>query len=327
MATRNVVLLLASQLTAEQFPRLAPRFAEHGLELRMGEVPTLRSGGPGRDDGARQDSTGQDDVVGILAPPVSPMDAAGIATYPNLRVVATPSVGQDHIDVDAAAAHGVAVANAKGYNAQEVAEYTLAAILSLAKDLPRAGAATRAHIWDAGRTRALMLSDCTVGLVGFGDIARRVAVMVAGLGMRVVVWNRSPIDHFPEARGVERAETVEEAARAADVLSLHVPLTEQTRHLVDAALIAQMRPGAAVVNTGRGALVDTAALRDAVQSGHLRGAVVDVLAPEPPDWDAEPAADCDAILLTPHMAWLSEGSHHRGFDTAAAQIIDALTAS
>jgi phosphoglycerate dehydrogenase-like enzyme len=171
-----------------------------------------------------------------------------------------------------------------------------------------------------------MLSETTVGLVGFGAVARRMVPMLVGLGMRVVVWNRSDISLYPEAADVSSLPTTAEVVRQADVLSLHVALTDQTRHLVDADLLALMKPDSAIVNTGRGGLVDTAALRDAVESGHLRGAVLDVLADEPPDWQTEPAVGVDAIELTPHMAWLSEGSRNRGFDTAARAIVDAVGA-
>ncbi len=306
--SRPAVVILPNFMTAEEFPRLAPRFREHGLETWTAA-----------DDG---DSA---DVVAILAPPVCPVDAATMDRFPNLRVIATPSVGLDHVDVVAARERGIVVASAKGYNSGEVAEYTLAAVLMLAKDVVRSSAAVRRHVWDAASTAPLMLAECTVGLIGFGDIARRTSRMLTGLGMSVLVWNRSGIDRYPESRDVVVCDTVEEVAGRVDVLSLHVPLTEQTRHLVDAGLIARMKPGAGIVNTGRGGLVDTAALRAAVEEGRLRGAVLDVLDHEPPDWDGEPAVDADGILVTPHTAWLSAGSHHRGFDTAAGHIIEACS--
>lgn len=303
-------------MSVEQFPRLAPVFADEGLDLRL-----VDHGGDPVDDGGQVEAG---EVVGIMAPPASAIDAATMDRYPNLRVISTPSVGQDHIDVAAARERGIAVGNAKGYNADEVAEYALTAILTLVKDLPRATAGTRAHVWDVGRTHMRMLSETTVGLVGFGEVARRMVPMLVGLGMRVVVWNRSDISLYPEAADVSSLPTTAEVVRQADVLSLHVALTDQTRHLVDADLLALMKPDSAIVNTGRGGLVDTAALRDAVESGHLRGAVLDVLADEPPDWQTEPAVGVDAIELTPHMAWLSEGSRNRGFDTAARAIVDAV---
>ncbi|WIY83544.1 NAD(P)-dependent oxidoreductase [Propionimicrobium sp. PCR01-08-3] len=267
MPIRRVVLLFPNPMSVEQFPRLAPRlaprFAEHRPELRLVDL-----GGNVLDDGGLVDPL---DVVGIMAPPASPIDAATMDRYPDLRVISTPSVGQDHIDVDAARARGIAVGNAKGYNADEVAEYALTAILTLAKDLPRATADTRAHAWDVGRTHMRMLSETTVGLAGFGEVARRMVPMLVGLGMRVVVWNRSDVSRYPEAADVSSLPTIEEVARQTDVLSLHVALTDQTRHLVDSDLLAQMKPDSAIVNTGRGGLVDTAALRQAVESGSCAG--------------------------------------------------------
>ncbi|MCI1747100.1 MAG: NAD(P)-binding domain-containing protein [Acidipropionibacterium sp.] len=308
---RPAVLLLPNFMTAEEFPRLAPRFSEHGLETRL-----------------EDDDYDPADIVAILAPPVCPVDGVAMAQFPNLKIISTPSVGQDHIDLAAARARGVSVTTAKGYNSQEVAEYTLAAVLMLAKDIVRSSADVRGGVWEAQRTSPLLISECTVGLVGFGEVARRVAVLLTGLGMPVLVWNRSDISRYPESRGVEAVASLEELAARADVVSLHVPLVAGTRHLVDADLLARMKPGAGLVNTGRGGLVDTAALRAAVEKGKLRGAVLDVLDQEPPRWSdeqGEPALDCDGVLVTPHIAWLSAGSRHRGFDTAAAHIIEVCS--
>lgn len=313
---RPAVLLLPNFMTAEEFPRLSPRFAEHGLETRL--------------EGDDYDPA---DIVAILAPPVCPVDGDTMAHLPNLRIIATPSVGQDHIDLAAAAARGISVTTAKGYNSQEVAEYTLAAVLMLAKDIVRSSADVRGRVWEARRTSPLLISECTVGLVGFGEVARRVAVLLTGLGMPVLVWNRSDISRCPESGGVGTVASLEELAARADVISLHVPLAPATRHLIDAALLARMKDGAGLVNTGRGGLVDTAALRDAVSAGRLRGAVLDVLDHEPPRWGegdsggkGEPALDCDGILITPHIAWLSAASLHRGFDIAARHIVEVCSA-
>lgn len=300
------VVVLGGAIAHDEAERLRARLAGHGLAVESGRLETL------------DDSRG---VVALIAIPACPVDAATIARLPDLRVVATPSVGTDHVDLAAAAAAGVAVASAPGYNALEVAEYTLTAVLMLLKDLPTGERLVAERRWDARRTSPRALADATVGLVGFGTIARHVARLLHTLGVHTLVWNRSDIAGRPGAELVEAVPDIADLLARSDVVSLHVQLTDQTRHLVDADFLARMRPGAGLVNTGRGGLVEPTAVVRALRDGRLRGVVLDVLDPEPPDWAGDPLLTAPGVLVTPHQAWLTDGSRHRGFDIAADHVI------
>lgn len=224
---------------------------------------------------------------------------------PNLRLISRVGIGYDMIDVDAATARGIAVANTPSYCIEEVAAHTVAMIMTQARGLPAYDRAVRAGTWKAVDARPLAVrpSTTTVSVLGFGRIGSLVARGLRGLGFRVLVADPyAPADAVREA-GCEPVEIPDAIARA-DILTLHVPLTDATRHLIDAAALATMTPGAVIVNTCRGPLIDEDALAASLRDGHLGGAALDVFAGEPLAADS-PLRDLEQVLLTPHAAWYS----------------------
>lgn len=241
-------------------------------------------------------------------------DASVFAAAKRLRVVARYGVGTDTVDLDAADRHGVTVTNTPGANTVAVAELTFGLMLALARDLPGAVAATRAGGWR--RSRGWELSGKTLGLIGLGRIGRAVAVRATAFGLHV-------IGHDPfagEVTGVERVG-LDELWPRADVLSLHLGLNDSTRHVVDADVLRRCKPGAVLVNTARGGLIDEHALADALRSGHLAGAAVDAFEHEPPNDSS--LLDLPTFLPTPHLgATTREAVHHMG--VAAAKSVIAV---
>ena len=232
------------------------------------------------------------------------IDAAALAAADGLRVVARYGVGVDNVDLAAAAARGVVVTNTPGANARSVAELTVALLLLLARPVLRAAAETRAGGWP--RLPGLSLAGKTVGLVGFGAIGRQTARLLAGFDCRLLAHDPLLNEATAAALGV-RAATLDELLAASDFVSLHAPVTPATRGMVDAAFLARMKPGAALLNTARGELVDEAALLDALTSGRLRGAALDAFAAEPPVGD-NPLLALPNVIATPHMGAHTDGA-------------------
>ncbi|MCD7101308.1 NAD(P)-dependent oxidoreductase [Pseudoclavibacter sp. 13-3] len=252
----------------------------------------------------------------LLAAPASPVDGRFLCGIAGLRAVATPSVGVDHIDIGAAQALGITVCSAPGYNATEVAEYALSGILLLLKDLLRGAATVADREWRCRQLEPIALQDAVVGLIGFGTIARRLAVQLHELDVRTLVWNRSAIDRYPESSHVEFCASMQDLVATCDVVSLHVPLTNSTANMVGPQFLTWMKAGSGLVNTARGGLIDATAVADALHRQHLRGAVLDVLEHEPPLWQTDPLLSAPHALVTPHQAWLTPGSRYRGWDVA-----------
>jgi glyoxylate reductase len=238
-------------------------------------------------------------VAAIVTDPSVPVDADLLdEAGSSLAVVANFGVGYDNIDLDAARARGVRVTNTPGVLTNATAELAVALMLAAARRIAEADATVRSGEWarsDAGEPIGRELAGATVGLVGFGRIARRVAELLRGFDVRLLVTSRSSSAPPP---GVERLELPELLA-ASDFVSVHVPLATETRHLIDANALAAMKPGAILVNTSRGAVVDTTALIDALRSGHLGAAGLDVYEDEPhvpPDLRELPGT-----VLLPHI--------------------------
>ncbi|MGO4489403.1 C-terminal binding protein [Microbacterium sp. 2RAF4] len=224
---------------------------------------------------------------------------------PKLRIISRVGIGYDMVDVEAATARGIAVANTPSYCIEEVAAHTIAMIMSQARGLSAYDRAVRAGTWKAVDARPLAVrpSATTVSVLGFGRIGSMVARGCRALGFRVLVADPfAPADAVREA-GCEPVEIAEAVARA-DILTLHVPLTDDTRHLIDAAALATMKPGAVVVNTCRGPLIDEEALAASLRAGHIGAAALDVFAGEPLAAES-PLRELDQVLLTPHAAWYS----------------------
>jgi phosphoglycerate dehydrogenase-like enzyme len=247
-----------------------------------------------------------------------PISAADIAAAPRLRLIQKIGVGVNTIDVEAARARGIAVCNLPGTNARAVAELTLLLMLGALRRVAQFDAATRAgQGWaqpPALQDSLFELGGRTVGLVGFGAIPALLAPVLAALGCRVLYTARAP---KLDAAGAFRP--LDALLAESDVVSLHIPETPQTRGLIDASAIARMKPGAVLVNTARGGLVDQAALVAALRSGRIGAAGLDVFAAEPVD-PADPLLTLPNVVLTPHIAWLTTGTFERSFALAAENL-------
>jgi phosphoglycerate dehydrogenase-like enzyme len=249
----------------------------------------------------------------VLWHALEPCTAAMIAAAPRLKLIQKIGIGVNTIDLEAAKARGIAVCNLPGTNSRAVAELTLALMLTALRRLTRFDASVRRGVW----TDPLLedglgeLGGRVVGLVGYGAVPRLLAPVLTAMGCQVLYTDQAPVrDALGEFR------TLPALLQEADVVCLHVPLTEQTAHLIDAAALAQMKPGAVLVNTARGGLVDQAALTEALHSGHLAAAGLDVFETEPPDFSA-PLFRLPNVVLSPHVAWLTTGTFDRSFVVAA----------
>lgn len=239
-----------------------------------------------------------------------------------LRLVCIMATGTDNVDLDAAREAGIAVTHCRGYATPAVTQHVFALITALATSLPEYDAAVRRGDWTGAGTFCLLdypireLAGSTLGIVGHGELGRAVATVGAALGMEVLVSRRPG----GEDRRLGRAPFAEVLARS-DVLSLHCPLTEATRHLIDADALAAMKAQALLINTARGALVDEAALANALRRGDIAGAGIDVLSREPPPADHPLlASGIPNLILTPHSAWGTRAARQRLADQLAENV-------
>jgi D-3-phosphoglycerate dehydrogenase / 2-oxoglutarate reductase len=246
------------------------------------------------------------------------VDAALLARAPRLRVLARTGVGVDRVDLAAAGARGIAVVITPDSGTRAVAEGVMAHVLHLVKRLGPLTRLVREGRW-AERVGVAVgdLDGATIGIVGYGRIGRRVGELAAAFGMGVLAHD--PIS--PPPAGIDRPDLGELAA-ASDVLTLHAPLTEATHHLVDAAVLARIRPGAVLVNCGRGGLLDLDAALAALESGRLGGVGLDVFDPEPPPH--HPLFDHPNVVLTPHLMGLTRRATAATFAAAARGVGDVL---
>jgi D-3-phosphoglycerate dehydrogenase len=259
-----------------------------------------------------------DDVVGVMT--WERIDDADMERMPRLRVIATGSVGFDHIDVAAAKRRGIWVCNVPDYCIEEMADSTIALALALVRGVVALDRSVREDgMWDDHAAGPLERVDETrLGVVGFGRIGRAVAARARALGMEV--WASDPLvsdEDFASAGalGVALAALLE----GCRVVTLHVPLTAGTESLIGARELALMPRGAFLINTARAALVDEAALLEALESGALGGAAIDVLREEPPT-PAHPAPRHPRLIVTPHSAWYSPRSEREVYRRAALAV-------
>jgi (S)-sulfolactate dehydrogenase len=263
---------------------------------------------------------------GLIVRNRSRVDAALLGAAPRLRAVGRLGVGLDNIDLDGCAARGIAVVPATGANARAVAEYVIGTLLALLRGAYFSTAAVAAGQWPRNAlSQGLEAQDRTLGIVGFGGIGRLAARLARGLDMRVVGCDAAlPPDHPAWEESGVAPLPLEALLAQADAVTLHLPLTPGTRGLLDAGRIARMRPGAVLVNTSRGGIVDEAALADALRAGRLRGAALDVFDEEPLPAGG-PLADAPNLILTPHIAGLTQEANTRVSDMVAAGVTIVLT--
>ena len=238
-----------------------------------------------------------------------------------LKVIGRAGVGVDNVDVEAATRRGIVVANAPDSTVVSAAEQTIGLLVALARNIPQAHAALKQGRWERSRWGGVELAGKTLAVLGFGRIGQQVARRALGLGMRVVAHD--PFvgeDRFRET-GVERAASLAGALGTADFVTLHLPLTDDTRGIVDREAIAMMRDGARLVNAARGALVDEEALVEALRSGKLAGAALDVFSEEPYEG---PLLELEDVVVTPHLAGSTDEAQDRAGLIVAEQIVAAL---
>jgi D-3-phosphoglycerate dehydrogenase len=262
-----------------------------------------------------------DDVVALVS--FAPVTAEDLERLPALRVVSTPSVGFDHVDVSAATDRGIWVCNVPDYCIEEMADHALALLVALVRGVVELDRTVRSGGWDYEATGPLRrISDVRVGVVGFGRIGRAFASRAHALGMDVRVHDPLVPDEEVAATGA-RPAALDQLLGSSDAISVHAPLTSETRGLIGSRELALLPEGAFVVNVARGPLVDTEALLAALASGRLGGAALDVLDVEPPTPDA-PAPVAPRLIVTPHAGWYSERAEEEVLRRSAEAVLDVL---
>lgn len=229
---------------------------------------------------------------------------------PNLKYIGSTATGYNNIDVEAAADLGIAVTNIPSYATDAVAQHTIALMLEMTNNVGLHNVSVQVGEWARSsyfcywKKPISLLAGKSIGIIGYGEIGRKVAEIAKAFGMTVNIYSRDP-----------------DAAIKSDYVSLHCPLTKENEKMVDTSFLVNMKPGAILINTARGGLVDERALADALKSGFIAGAATDVLTVEPPDADC-PLIGLDNCIITPHMAWAPKEMREIIIDTLA----DNLTA-
>ncbi|MDQ3066224.1 MAG: phosphoglycerate dehydrogenase [Actinomycetota bacterium] len=238
-----------------------------------------------------------------------------------LKVIGRAGVGIDNVDVSAATRRGIVVANAPDSTVVSAAEHTIGLLVALARNIPQAHAALKDGRWERSRWGGVELADKTLGVLGFGRIGRQVARRALGLGMRVVGYDPFVAPERFRELGAEHVEEPDGVFAVADFLTLHLPLTEETKGFVGVDVLSRMRDGVRIVNAARGELVDEAALAAAVRSGKVAGAALDVFSAEPYTGEL---LELDNVVVTPHLAASTEEAQDRAGLIVAEQVVAAL---
>jgi D-3-phosphoglycerate dehydrogenase len=268
------------------------------------------------------------DAHALLLGSIDPVTRRVIEGVPNLRILARYGIGLDNIDIAAATEHGVVFANDPDYALEEVADHAFTLALALTRRIVKMDRMMRENRSGHEIQRAIepihANSSLTFGLLGLGNIARRVATRAKALGFKVISYD--PL--VPKAEfgllGVLRVVTLEELFRSADIVSIHVPLLPQTRHMVGTEQFSIMKSGSFIVNTSRGPVIDQVALVDAIRRGRICGAGLDVFEQEPLPLD-DILRKLENVVLTPHIAWYSEESQRRVKQDMARAVLATLS--
>jgi D-3-phosphoglycerate dehydrogenase len=258
---------------------------------------------------------------GIVIRSATKLTADLIERAERLKVIGRAGVGVDNVDVDAATRRGIVVANAPEATVVSAAEHTIGLLVALARNIPQAHAALKQGEWQRSRWGGIELADKTLGVLGLGRIGQQVARRATGLGMHVVGYDPFVNPERLRELGIEPARSPEDVYAAADFLTLHLPLADDTRGLLDASAFAAMRDGVRVINAARGELVDEAALLEALQSGKVAAAALDVFSREP---YSGPLLELDNVVVTPHLAASTDEAQDRAGVIVAEQVAAAL---
>jgi D-3-phosphoglycerate dehydrogenase len=256
------------------------------------------------------------DADALLVRSATTVDAEVLAAGPKLKIVARAGVGLDNVDVDAATARGVLVVNAPTSNIHSAAEHALALMLSAARQVPAADATLREHTWKRSSFSGTEIYGKTVGVVGLGRIGQLVAARLAAFGTHIVAYDPYVSQARAAQLGIELL-TLDELLGRADFISVHLPKTPETAGLIGKEALAKTKPGVIIVNAARGGLIDEQALADAITSGHVRGAGLDVFSTEP--CTDSPLFELPQVVVTPHLgASTAEAQDRAGTDVAAS---------
>ena len=289
--------------------------ADAGLELLRRRFEVVEDG-----DSDLAEIIGGFDAIVVRS--ATMLDASLIERARRLRVIGRAGVGTDNVDVDAATRRGIVVANAAESTVDSAAEHAIALMLALVRNVPQAHGALKAGIWDRARFTGVEVAGKTLGVLGLGRIGRQVAHRALGLGMRVVAYDPFVAAERFRELGVETRGSLEEVYAEADLITLHLPLNDETRGLLGADAFAQMKDGVRIVNAARGGLVDEEALVDAIRAGKVAGAALDVFATEP---YAGPLLELPQVVVTPHLAGSTAEAQDRAGVVIAEQVAAALS--
>jgi len=304
VSKRNIKILLTDKIAA----KAAQMLRERGFAVES--VPTLPR---------EKLLQAIGDYRAIAVRSATRLDAEVIAQAKNLRLAVRGGVGLDNIDIAACSRAGISVANTPGANSIATAELTLALMLALARNVVPAHISVVRGEWNRSRFRGVELHRKILGLIGLGRVGREVARRARAFGMAILAYDPYLEDTAFEELDVHKA-TLNDIYRQADFISLHVPLDEQTRGLIGAEAIREMKPGVRIINCARGGLLDAAAVAQALQSGHIAGVGLDVYEQEPPPQDY-PLIGLEKVISVPHLGAYSREAQ----DRVAEEIVNVIT--
>ena len=261
---------------------------------------------------------------GVIVRSATRITAELVEDSGRLRAIVRAGVGVDNIDVAAATRKGIVVMNTPGGNTVSTAEHTITLLLALARHIPAADASIHQGKWERGKFVGTQLAGKTLGIVGLGRIGREVARRAAGLDMKVIGYDPFLSPERAAQLGIESVPGLEQLLPRCDFLTVHTPLTEETKDLIGTRQLALLRPGSRVLNCARGGIINEAALADALQSGHLAGAGLDVFADEPPPAD-HPLLQLPNVVVTPHLGASTVEAQTSVAREAAQLMIDFLS--
>ena len=293
--------------------------------LPASAADSLRSAGYTVDarSGRKADELARDlaSADALIVRSATQVTASLIEAAPNLRVIARAGTGVDNVDVPAATARGILVMNAAGANSISVAELALGLMLALARKIPAADASMKTGVWDKKSFMGTELRGQKLGVIGFGRIGREVANRARAFGMEILAYDPFFTSRAADAAGVSLVD-LDELMVQADVITLHVPALPETRHLINAERLKTMKKGVRIINTARGELIDEAALADAIESGHVAGAGLDVFETEPPK--DKRLTLLPQVVATPHIAASTHEAQEAVGTEIAIQVRDYL---
>jgi D-3-phosphoglycerate dehydrogenase / 2-oxoglutarate reductase len=275
---------------------------------------------PGLSDEEKLAIAGDYDAIAVRSS--TKLKGALLEAASRVKVIGRAGIGVDNIDVEACSRRGIVVMNTPFGNTVTTAELAIAHLLAAARQIPQATASTKAGKWEKNRFMGMELTGKKAGVIGAGNIGAIVCDRLKGLHMAVYVYDPFISNERAEAMGVHKVDSVEALAETVDVLTIHVPLVEATRNLIDADILARMKDGSIVVNCARGGIVDEAALFDACQSGKLRAAALDVFAEEPAR--GNPLFELENVSCTPHIGASTDEAQENVAVQVAEQMSDFL---